>query len=262
MPYKFLKTILISNLVLPFAILTIVPNVQLPSQLHAEEFFESLNDEGEAFQDSDQEVTTEEDSGDEISRDSETVSYSGGSYDSSKKYSDFNKEELKKLQATKLSPEDYKAPKNLGIDGSKKWNEVIDNLSSLMGQISKIKAINIKVKGDLFDVQYKEVSPQNIRLGELEESSSIASFQLLKDFKELKQKLSQSASGSTALLEQFQKKLVETKKALGAHLENISDIGSNDVNQKDEKFKQLMTNLFETKDIFYFHTDLYTSKIF
>ena len=50
------------------------------------------------------------------------------------------------------------------------------------------------------------------------------------------------------ILEQFQKKLVETKKALGAHLENISDIGSNDVNQKDEKFKQLMTNLFETKD--------------
>ncbi|PCJ17323.1 MAG: hypothetical protein COB02_13940 [Candidatus Cloacimonadota bacterium] len=249
MPKQLLKTIFISNLVLPFAILSITPTVQLPSRLHASEaFFDTLNDEGDAFvEDEENQEIEENESGDEQSREADKTKYSGGSYDSSKKYSDFNKDELKKLQATKLSDEDYKAPKNLGIKGTKKWNEIIEKMSSLLGQVSKIQTLNKKASGELFGIGYKGISKQNIELGELEEASSIASFQLLKDFKELKKKMNEGNS-SLELMDKFEIGLSETKKALGSHLQNISDMGSDEANKPDEEFKELMTSLFQEKD--------------
>ncbi len=208
----------------------------------ANDFYSDLSSEGKETIEYESSKETEE-VFDELKTTNDRPEYVGGAYDSRLDYLSYPSEELEELTSTSLDEKDYQAPSGLDIQSSQTWNKLIQELPQLLNQISKIPNITEKEPKQLMGIDLEGIHPQNPRLSILEQASSIASYELISSFKTLHEDLSENSSPLESI-EEFRTLIADTKEIIGIHLQNVVDMGSENVKNQNTDFNTTINNVF------------------
>tara|TARA_Y100000589_G_scaffold171513_1_gene162808 strand:- start:648 stop:3587 length:2940 start_codon:yes stop_codon:yes gene_type:complete len=174
--------------------------------------------------------------------------YVGGLYDSRLDYLSFSSDELEDLLQKSLDTDDYKAPIQLDIDSSRAWNKLVQELPKLIEEIKAISSISEKGPDKLLGIDLEGIHAQNPRLSVLEQASSIASFELINSYKNLRQRIDDNESSLEAI-EDFRNIIAETKETMSVHLQNIIDMGSEGAQSRDLEFSEVMNKVLFSQSV-------------